>query len=56
MEDLLIAMAITTILSTIKNPKSKAKLKAAMLKVRNAINQAYAGDPDFALVARVRKR
>jgi len=47
MEDLIINMAIATILSTIKNPGKKATLKKAFLKVRNAINAAYAGDPDF---------
>lgn len=47
MEDLWIAMGISIILESIKNPAKKAKLKKAMLKVRNAINAAYTGDPDF---------
>jgi hypothetical protein len=47
MEDMIIQMAITIILSSIKNPAKKAALKKAMLKVRNSINLAYAGDPDF---------
>lgn len=47
MEDLIISFAISTLLSAIKNPANKAKLKRAMLKVRNAINAAYADDPDF---------
>lgn len=32
---------------TVKNPQSKAKLKKALLKLRNAINTAYFDDPDF---------
>jgi hypothetical protein len=47
MEDMLMTMGISIILASIKNPKNKAKLKKAMLKVRNAINAAYASDPDF---------
>ena len=50
--DFLTNMAITTILTTIKgsvkNAKKKEQLKTAMLKVRNAINTLYLGDPDFA--------
>lgn len=47
MDDLIISMAISVILSTIKNPKKKLELKRAMLKIRNTINLAYASDPDF---------
>lgn len=46
-EGILINLGISAILSAIKNPDKKAPLKRAMLKVRNAINTAYAGDPDF---------
>ena len=46
---MIIAMAIAIILESVKNPAKKAALKRAMLKVRNTINQAYAGDPDFNL-------
>lgn len=45
-------MAITTVLTAIKesvkNTKKKAQLKSVMLKIRNKINEAYASDPDFA--------
>lgn len=47
MEELIIQMAITIVLSTIKNPAKKAQLKKAMLKIRNTINASYSGDPDF---------
>jgi hypothetical protein len=47
MNDLLIQMAVSILLSTIKNPEKRAELKRAMLKVRNTINMAYADDPDF---------
>lgn len=47
MEDMLITMGISLILAAIKNPTKKAAPKKAMLKVRNSINAAYAGDPDF---------
>lgn len=47
MEDLLINLGITLILSAIKNPAKKDALKRAMLKVRNAINAAYVDDPAF---------
>lgn len=47
MEDMIITMALSIILATIKNPAKKASLKAVMLKIRNAINVSYAGDPDF---------
>jgi hypothetical protein len=47
MEEMIIGMAVSIVLSTIKNPAKKAQLKKAMLKIRNQINLAYAGDPDF---------
>ena len=51
MNDLLINMGISFVLTAIKesfkNEASKAKLKAAMLKIRNQINLLYVGDPDF---------
>ncbi len=47
MDTMIIQMAIAIILSTVKNPAKKAELKKAMLKIRNSINTAYAGDPDF---------
>lgn len=48
MEDIIITMAIATLLATIKRPEKREHLKKAMLKVRNAINAAYADDEDFA--------
>lgn len=47
MNDLFITMAISVILSTVKNPESKAKLRKAMLKVFTTIKAQYASDPDF---------
>lgn len=48
LEDYLVSMAVTVILSTIKNPAKKASLKKVMLKVFTSIRAAYAGDSDFA--------
>ncbi len=51
MYDYLVPMALAILFevlkNVIKNPKSKAQMKAACLKLRNAINAAYNGDPDF---------
>ena len=47
MEDMIIQMALAIVLSTIKDPAKKARMKKAMLKVHQSILQAYAGDPDF---------
>lgn len=47
MEELYINMALSVLLTAIKNPNKKATLKKALLKLRNAINTLYAGDPDF---------
>lgn len=41
MEDMIINMAIATLLSVIKNPAKAVKLKAALLKVRNSINAVF---------------
>jgi uncharacterized membrane protein len=49
-EELLIAMATSVILSTVKNPAKKASLKKAMLKIYKTIGTVYAGDPDFQAV------
>jgi len=48
MEDAFIAMAVAIILSTVKNPANKAKVRSAMLKIYKTIKTVYAGDPDFA--------
>jgi hypothetical protein len=47
LEDLLINLGISTILSAIKNPKKAAKLRKALLKVYRAIKAAFPDDPDF---------
>lgn len=48
MADFLISMAISVILTTlkeaIKNPEKKAALKRAMLKIRDNINVVYPED------------
>lgn len=46
-KEFLINNAIGMILSTVKNPDGRIKFKKAFLKVRNAINLAFAGDADF---------
>jgi hypothetical protein len=45
--DFWITMGTAAILASIKNPDKRAQLKKIMLKIRNAINTAYANDPDF---------
>ncbi len=51
MESFLVPMALAILFealkSVVKNPKSKAQMKSACLKLRNAINAAYFGDVDF---------
>ena len=51
MSDFYVDLALTVLFSTlktaIKNEERKASLKKAMLKLRNAINVAYAGDEAF---------
>lgn len=44
MDDLLVNMAVTILLAAIKNPAKAAKVKAALLKVRNAINAQFPND------------
>jgi hypothetical protein len=46
-EELIIAMATSVILASVKNPAKKATLKKAMLKIYTTIGTMYAGDPDF---------
>ena len=46
-ENLIIAMATSVILASVKNPAKKASLKKAMLKIYTTIGTMYAGDPDF---------
>ncbi len=51
MNELIESLAISAILTLLKglpkDPKKKAVVKRAVLKVRNAINAVYADDPDF---------
>ena len=44
MEELYITMAVSIILAKIKDDKFRTKFKAALLKVRNAINAAFPND------------
>jgi hypothetical protein len=46
-KEFIINHAIGIILAHVKNSESQQKYKRAFLKIRNAINNAYAGDPDF---------
>lgn len=45
--DLALSVLFSTIKASVKNEASKAKLKRALLKLRNQINALYFGDPDF---------
>jgi hypothetical protein len=44
MEELIITMALSILLRVIKNPAHAAKFKAALLKLRDAINAAFPGE------------
>jgi hypothetical protein len=46
--DLGFSALFSLVKATVKNPQSKENFKRAFLKLRNAINAAYANDPDFA--------
>ena len=46
-EELIIAMATSIILASVKNPEKKAKLKKAMAKIYTTIGNTYSGDPEF---------
>lgn len=47
MESYFISMGISVVLQLLKNPEHKSKYRSAMLKIRNAINTAFAGDVEF---------
>lgn len=47
MESYFISMGISVILQTLKNPTTRRKFRNAFLKVRNAINAAFADDEEF---------
>jgi hypothetical protein len=44
MESTILTLALSVIRAVVKNPAKKAKLKAALLKLRDAIDAAFAGD------------
>jgi hypothetical protein len=44
MEELIIHMAMSIVLATIKNPAKKEKFKAVLLKIRNTISSMYPGE------------
>ena len=46
-EELIIAMATSVILATVKNPEKKSKLKKAMAKIYTTIGNTYFSDPEF---------
>jgi len=46
-EELIISMATSAILASVKNPEKKTKLKKAMAKIYTTIGNTYLGDPDF---------
>ena len=44
MESTILTLALTIIRAVVKNPQKKARLKALLLKLRDAIDAAYAAD------------
>jgi hypothetical protein len=44
MESAILALALSVIRAVVKNPAKKAQLKSVMLKVRDAIDAAFAND------------
>lgn len=55
-EQLAITVLITTLQASIKNPASKARLKAVLLKIYGLIALMYAGDEDFNPLAAAEKQ
>lgn len=47
MEDILINLGVSALLTAIKNPKKAEKLRKTLLKVYRAIKAAFPDDPDF---------
>lgn len=45
--DMGLAILFSVLKNVVKNPSKKDEMKKAFLKLRNNINIAYAGDPDF---------
>ena len=46
-EELIISMATSAILASVKKPEKKTKLKKAMAKIYTTIGNTYFGDPEF---------
>ena len=44
MESTILALALSVIRAIVKNPAKKARLKSVLLKLRDAIDAAYAGE------------
>ena len=44
MESTILALALSVIRAVVKNPAKKARLKSVLLKLRDAIDSAYAGE------------
>lgn len=44
MESTILALALSMIRAVVKNPAKKARLKSALLKLRDAIDAAYANE------------
>jgi hypothetical protein len=44
---MIISMFAAVFLSSLKDPKKKAKIKSVALKIFTSIKTAYASDPDF---------
>jgi hypothetical protein len=44
MESTILTLAISIIRAVVKNPKKKAQLRSLMMKLRDAIDTAYAVD------------
>ncbi|MDQ3750427.1 MAG: hypothetical protein M3367_15640 [Acidobacteriota bacterium] len=45
--DYFITMGISVVLQTLKDPINRRKFENAFLKIRNAINLAFADNPKF---------
>jgi hypothetical protein len=44
MESTILALALSVIRAVVKNPAKKARLKSVLLKLRDAIDAAYASE------------
>lgn len=46
-EELIINLAVGVVLSLIKDPKKKVKVRSALLKIFRSIKAGFPNDPDF---------